>query len=867
MVTAEMIVPPTLETLGDAGGFEPATAERLLAAEHFREVSVSPSGDWLVWVIGSYRPNEPSEVRGVDLRVKGAFDGKSVSICSLLHPRLFWAVESDDLVIVGADGENLDCYKWAPGSSAIRLDLATCPPAHTVLDWLANGQLLLSIPTANAEVKLPHRKRQQARQIEGWRAQELGIEHTADVLDTDELGQRRHERRSTTLTLMSAGGELELDVSRRYTQITISPNKRHILALFQLTPECDEVVDMHLWQRPGEQPPIVGSNILNGTAMWSPDSRFVAGLQSVGSFAQIVVVELASGAVHSLGSGRVELGANNRPDRHGHFTWLGNSTLLVSDPVPTSAESSNVQFEWRVRFPTNVEVCVEQPMDPEVRPLPLGADGGSAWCIDGDVVVFNPLGAVEARIEGGEWKFRHIYHPGGNAKSHFLLAHAQNKDQSVAAGDMHAELLINATDRTLIRVAPHQGVYHFEVSATAKACGARLVLQDHGPAGNQIWLWRQDGAISITQANKFLSSIAAGREEDFTYGSSLSGRILLPPSIFGDGPYPAIVYVYPGQKQHPGAAGLNIRGGGFMNLQLLAGMGFAVLVPELPMTGDISSQPYAGLMRTIDPAIEFAAQQKWIDKDRLGIMGYSAGGGTAMSVISQTDVFKAAIAIAGVANRVSRFGSLPADIRFDECINEHHWGDAAPPYADIIQYYANSPITYAHRINTPLLIIQGDFDHTGLQQGEEIFSALRWNKKRARFVRFFGEGHHIDSPANVVEMWSQIESWLKIVVSKHDGLPSSDTDEEKTPAPSLGDETDQAILKVISDSSSLGKSVDIGFDDQLALIGITSLDLVNIILDVEDIVGFTVPQDKLTVSNLRSARSIIGLLASLREVQ
>jgi dipeptidyl aminopeptidase/acylaminoacyl peptidase len=76
------------------------------------------------------------------------------------------------------------------------------------------------------------------------------------------------------------------------------------------------------------------------------------------------------------------------------------------------------------------------------------------------------------------------------------------------------------------------------------------------------------------------------------------------------------------------------------------------------------------------------------------------------------------------------------------------------------RYIRNSPITYADRVTTPLLIVQGDMDYVPLQQGEEFFTALYRQNKPASFVRYWGEGHIIESPANVADMWAKICAWL-----------------------------------------------------------------------------------------------------------
>lgn len=52
----------------------------------------------------------------------------------------------------------------------------------------------------------------------------------------------------------------------------------------------------------------------------------------------------------------------------------------------------------------------------------------------------------------------------------------------------------------------------------------------------------------------------------------------------------------------------------------------------------------------------------------------------------------------------------------------------------------NSPIYYADRVTTPVMIIQGDMDFVPIQQGEEFFDAMLRQGKRAKFVAIGAKG-------------------------------------------------------------------------------------------------------------------------------
>src|SRR5262249_5668128 len=121
----------------------------------------------------------------------------------------------------------------------------------------------------------------------------------------------------------------------------------------------------------------------------------------------------------------------------------------------------------------------------------------------------------------------------------------------------------------------------------------------------------------------------------------------------------------------------------------------------------------------------------------------------------------------------SLYGTFDARFRYEDFPHERSvsnpaqegletgWGRmGGPPWKDLSRYIRNSPIAYVEHVQTPLLIVQGDMDTVPLQQGEEFFTALYRQGKRARFIRYWGEDHILDSPANIRDFWMQAYAWL-----------------------------------------------------------------------------------------------------------
>jgi dipeptidyl aminopeptidase/acylaminoacyl peptidase len=76
-----------------------------------------------------------------------------------------------------------------------------------------------------------------------------------------------------------------------------------------------------------------------------------------------------------------------------------------------------------------------------------------------------------------------------------------------------------------------------------------------------------------------------------------------------------------------------------------------------------------------------------------------------------------------------------------------HWESIAtdmggPPWASPGYYREHSPITYVDRVEAPVLILHGSEDRTCSPiEAEQLFVALRWQKKPAVWVEYPGEAH------------------------------------------------------------------------------------------------------------------------------
>jgi dipeptidyl aminopeptidase/acylaminoacyl peptidase len=271
--------------------------------------------------------------------------------------------------------------------------------------------------------------------------------------------------------------------------------------------------------------------------------------------------------------------------------------------------------------------------------------------------------------------------------------------------------------------------------------------------------------------NTFLAGVADAPRRLITYktvdGTELRGMLLLPPGYREGQRIPLVTWVYPGYpvqdtvdfwstKNHPHPDNLNV----------FAGRGYAVLIPSIPSEAQ-PRDPLAELTRGVLPAVNRVIEMGIADSTRVGLIGQSAGGYAVYGLVTQTNRFRAAVAMEGYADLVSLYGTFSGQERYrnDAHTVLQHPGSlerdlGAAPWADPDRYVRNSPVFFLDRVRTPLLIIQGDIDYVPIQQGEEVFTSLYRLGKPVRFVRYWGESHGVNSAANIAHRWQEVLRWL-----------------------------------------------------------------------------------------------------------
>ena len=334
--------------------------------------------------------------------------------------------------------------------------------------------------------------------------------------------------------------------------------------------------------------------------------------------------------------------------------------------------------------------------------------------------------------------------------------------------------------QTRLLTAPSPELFPVRVDSTLKTIDwLDRKAQGNQPVSDVIWTSPTDAAGSHSSAHPLISlnswskSIAIPRETVIHYtsldGQAAKAAVQFPVGYRPERHYPVIFHVYPGQD---GSREDSI----YHYSELAAAAGFVVIYPQMGFAaghhyGIAERDIYFGMANGVLPAIDKAVALGIADPERLFVEGHSGGGFATLALLEQSARFKAAVAVAGVYDWASGWGTFAPKGRYGEDIGKLGIGAlgeyiqerpaTTTPWSDPSLYQRNSPLTYADRVRAPVLFIHGDQDsNVPLEQSEQMFSALLRLQKRAEFARYWGETHELGNPANIKDTWQRRLAWF-----------------------------------------------------------------------------------------------------------
>ena len=275
---------------------------------------------------------------------------------------------------------------------------------------------------------------------------------------------------------------------------------------------------------------------------------------------------------------------------------------------------------------------------------------------------------------------------------------------------------------------------------------------------------------TLTNANPQQDSILWGKVSltkwtDFN-GDTLNGLLILPENFDANKKYPVIIYFYEKYSDHLNRYWTPRPSHSTINFSFYASNGYIVFVPDINYgTGLPGKDAYNAVVS----GTQYIKQFPFVNPDKIGLQGQSWGGYQVAYLITQTrKLYTCAMAGAPVSNMTSAYGGIRWASGMSRMFQYEHTqsriGGTLWERRD--KYIENSPVFFADRIQTPVLIMHNDGDGAvPWYQGIEYFVALRRLNKPAWLLNYNGDSHNLRKWPNRVDltirMFDFFEYYLK----------------------------------------------------------------------------------------------------------
>ncbi|GAB4277571.1 MAG: prolyl oligopeptidase family serine peptidase [Marinilabiliales bacterium] len=216
--------------------------------------------------------------------------------------------------------------------------------------------------------------------------------------------------------------------------------------------------------------------------------------------------------------------------------------------------------------------------------------------------------------------------------------------------------------------------------------------------------------------------------------------------------YPMIVYFYEKYSDQLNRFYEPKPSRSVINFPYYVSNGYVIFVPDIHYK---TGQPGKDALTTVVSGTDYLIQQGFVDEEHIGIQGQSWGGYQVAYIVTQTDKFKAAMAGAPVSNMTSAYGG----IRWESGMSRQFQYEVAQSrigctlWEDREKYIENSPVFFADKVNTPLLIMHNDNDGAvPWYQGIELFTALKRLGKPVWMLSYNNEEHNLKKRPNCKDL-------------------------------------------------------------------------------------------------------------------
>jgi dipeptidyl aminopeptidase/acylaminoacyl peptidase len=516
------------------------------------------------------------------------------------------------------------------------------------------------------------------------------------------------------------------------------------------------------------------TNLENGVSNieWSPDSTHLVGLTRTGpppgkssdvrhythisykfndtgwfdeKRSHVVVIDTKTGEAKQITDG------NDWNDTDPHWSPDSKRIAFVSDRTGHEFDGSHNTDVWVIPAAGGALAKISDHEGPDRSPR---------WSPDGRTIAFlgsldeeDPAQIYFASSEGGK--------PSATVAKNFdYLIGEMNwiehgKAIFFSAGVKGETHLFRMDASTGAVQAITTGARNVHGAAFHDKSGAVVYLANDFEHLDDLYVRDSKGEHQLTHANSALwSKLDLAQVERIPYkaadGLPIDGFLVKPVGWQAGKKYPMVVSIHGGPA---GMYGVDW----YQEFQVYAARGWAVFFSnprgstgygrafQRGVAHEWGGKAYTDIMTGVDEALK---RNPWIDRDRLGVTGGSYGGFMTNWIVTQTNLFKAAVTLRGISNFISDDGTRDGAYGHERDFG----GDIFHNYDE---YWKYSPLRLAANVKTPTLVLHSDNDfRVPIEQGEQWFRALQHYHVTSELVLFPRENHNLTrtgEPKHLVE--------------------------------------------------------------------------------------------------------------------
>ncbi len=242
-------------------------------------------------------------------------------------------------------------------------------------------------------------------------------------------------------------------------------------------------------------------------------------------------------------------------------------------------------------------------------------------------------------------------------------------------------------------------------------------------------------------------------------GIPLKGLLHKPEGFDSTRKYPMVVYHYEqlsqGLHSYVPPTGRNV-----INATHYVSNGYLVFSPDIAYQ---DGYPGPSALKSIVPGVTSLMARGFVDPKGIGIQGQSWGGYQGLYMITQSNIFSAAMLGAPVVNMTSAYGGirwgsgLARAFQYEE--GQSRIGGSIWEYPT--RFIENSPLFWLDKVQTPVFFMHNDMDDAvPWYQGIEAFVGLRRLGKEVYLINYNNDVHNPASRANQKDMAMRMEQFF-----------------------------------------------------------------------------------------------------------